>query len=97
MSETKMNDIKPFKQVPSCEANAVLSITGEEYDALQNVLNAFKAPILALESIFARNLNEGNIVVKYIQEDGTEVPQETALEYIEYMKSFLKSKEEATN
>ena len=96
MSEQTINQIKPFRQVPSCEPDTLLTITGAEYADIQNVINVFKVPLLAVESIFNRNLNEGKIVIKYVQEDGTEIPQEQALEYLEQMKEFLKAKEQVS-
>ena len=86
-------EIKPFRQVPSCDADAILTITGAEFEAIQNIFNVFKAPVNAVDSIFNRNLDAGNIVIKYIQENGTEIPKEKALEYIEQVKNFLKEKE----
>ena len=93
MSDIKLNEIKPFRQIPACEPETILSITGAEFQAIQNVLNVFKAPIEAIDSVFNRNLNEGNIVIKYIQEDGTEISKEEAFKYLEQAKDFLKEKE----
>lgn len=93
MSETQISEIKPFRQVPSCDADAMLTITGAEYETIQNVLNAFRGPLGALDSVFQRNLNAGTIVIKYIQEDGTEIPKDEALKYIEQARDFLKDKD----
>ncbi len=95
MSEN-LNEIKPFRQVPSCDADAILSITGAELEAIQTFLNVFKVPIAAVDSIFNRNLNEGKIVIKYIQEDGTEISQEEATSYLEKMREVLKEKGDTT-
>lgn len=91
---TEINEIKPFKQIPSCDADTILSITGAELEALQ-VFNIFKPGIAALESIFTRNLNEGNITIKYMQEDGTEIPKEQAIKYLELAREFIKTKEDS--
>lgn len=93
MSEN-LNEIKPFRQIPSCEADALLSITGAEFNDIQNILNVFKAPIAAVDSIFNRNINEGNIIIRYVQEDGTEITKEEATKYLEQARNFVKDKEE---
>lgn len=92
---TEINEIKPFRQIPSCDVDAILTITGGEFEAIQNLLNVFKAPLVAIDNIFTRNLNDGKIVIKYIQEDGTEIPKEQAIKYLELAKEFLKAKEKA--
>jgi len=66
---SEIEQIRPFTQVPYCEPDAVLSITGEEFEAIQQVLNVFKAPLDAIQSIFDRNINQGNINIKYISQD----------------------------
>lgn len=92
MSEVK--DIKPFKQIPTCDPDTVLSILGAEYEAIQNFLGAFRGPLNVIDNIFNRNLNEGNIVIKYVQEDGTEITKEEAVLYIEQAKEHLKERTE---
>lgn len=94
MSEQVLNQIKPFKQIPSCDPDTILSITGQEYATIQNLINVFEAPVNVIKEIFNRNLNEGNITIKYIQEDGTEIPESEAVKYLEQMKDFLKAKDE---
>lgn len=88
MSEN-LNKIKPFKQIPSCDENTILSILPSEFEAIQSLLNAFKAPIAALDNIFNRNLNEGKIYIKYIQEDGTEISKEEAAEFLKKAKDYI--------
>jgi shikimate kinase len=90
MSE-QVNEIKPFRQVPFCEPDAKLTITGAELEAIQSVVNAFTGPVNALQNIFKRNIDEGNIVIKYVQQDGTEITKEQATEYLKKAADFLKS------
>lgn len=90
---SEISEIKPFKQVPSCDADTELVILGGEVEVLQNFLNIFKTPLAVIENIFNRNLNNGKIQIKYIQEDGTEIPKEDALKYIEFAREYLKSRE----
>lgn len=80
MSENNVNvqDVAPFKQVPFCEPDTVLTLTGAEFEVIQNILNAFQGPINAVKNVFDRNINEGNIKIKYIQQDGTEITSEEA-------------------
>lgn len=92
-----IEQIKPFTQVPYCEPDAVLSITGEEFEAIQQVLNVFKAPLDAIQSIFDRNINQGNINIKYILQDGSEISKEQAIDYLNKATQYLKSKEKVPN
>lgn len=92
---SELNTIKPFRQVPSCDPDTLLTITGEEYASIQNLLNVFEGPLNAIRSVFTRNLNEGKIVIKYVQEDGTEIPEKEAIAYLDKMKDYLKSQDEA--
>lgn len=90
MTEKKsISDIKPFRQIPSCDSNEILTITAGEFEVIQNIINSFRAPLNALDSIFNRNLNDGKITIKYVQEDGTEITKEEAMQYIEQAKQFL--------
>lgn len=92
-----IEQIKPFTQVPYCEPDAVLSITGEEFEAIQQVLNVFKAPLDAIQSIFDRNINQGNISIKYILQDGSEISKEQAIDYLNKATQYLKDKEKVPN
>lgn len=98
MSE-KLNEIKPFKQIPYCEENTLLTITGAEYETLRNSVNMIRESAEAINSIFVRNLNEGNILVKYVQQDGTEISEQEAIDYLkkasEYLKENSKDEEKA--
>jgi len=90
MSE-QINEIKPFKQVPFCEADTKLVITGAELEVLQNTINLFAGPVVALQNILKRNIDEGNIIIKYVQQDGTEISKEEATEYLKKAAEFLKA------
>lgn len=92
-----IEQIKPFTQVPFCEPNAMLSITGEEFEAIQQVLNVFKAPLDAIQNIFDRNINQGNISIKYILQDGSEISKEQAIDYLNKATQYLKDKEKVPN
>lgn len=91
----EIKDIKPFKQIPSTQANTMLSITGAEFEAIQSIINAFKPSIEAVQSIFDRNINEGNIVIRYVQADGTEISKEEASEYLQKASQFLEQKDKS--
>jgi hypothetical protein len=97
MEENQIKEIKPFRQVPYCEPDTILSITGEELESIQNILNIFQTPLNAVQTIFDRNINQGNITIKYIQQDGTEITKEEAEKYVIQAKNFLKSKKETPN
>ena len=90
MSETKIEEIKPFKQISFFKENAVLSLNEDEFEAINNVLGIFHNAYEAIQSIFDRNINEGNILIKYIQQDGTEISQLEALEYLKKASEYLK-------
>jgi hypothetical protein len=90
---SEISEIRPFKQVPSCDPETLLTITAAEYLSIQNILNSFKPSLSALDNIFKRGMDEGKIVIKYIQEDGTEITKEEAFKYLEAAKEFLKEKE----
>lgn len=92
-----VKEIKPFKQVPYCEADAKLSLTGAEFEAIQSIINAFAPSVNAVQSVFQRNIDEGTIVIKYIQQDGTEISEQEATEYLKKASDFLKSNEKAPN
>lgn len=92
-----MNNLKPFRQVPSCDADTVLSITGAEFDAIQNVINIFKSSVSAVDSIFNRNINEGKIVIRYIQEDGTEISKEEVTKFLEEASKIINSDKNEKN
>lgn len=94
---SKIEQIKPFTQVPYCEPNAVLTITGEEFEAIQQVLNIFKTPLDAIQSIFDRNINQGNINIKYVLQDGSEITKEQAIDYLNKATQYLKDKEKVPN
>lgn len=90
-----IKDIKPFKQVPYCDKDTVLSITGAEYEALQSIINAFAAPLAAIQSIFQRNIDEGNITIKFVQADGKEITKDEATEYLRKASEHLKKASES--
>lgn len=95
MSNVKINEIKPFRQVPSCEPTTELTITAAEFNDVQSIINAFKPAIAALDNVFNRSLNDGKIVIKYVQEDGTEISQEEATAYLQKAKEYLDNKEKS--
>lgn len=92
-TKTKVKEIKPFRQVPSADANTRLSITGAEFEAIQSVINLYKNAVNAVQEIFDRNINEGNIVIRYVQADGTEITREEAEEYLKAASAFLEDKD----
>jgi hypothetical protein len=92
-----IEQIKPFTQVPYCEPDTVLTITGEEFEIIQQTLNIFKAPLDAIQSIFDRNINQGNITIKYVLQDGSEITKEQAIDYLNKATQYLKDKEKVPN
>jgi len=94
---SKIEQIKPFTQVPYCEPDTVLTITGEEFEIIQQTLNIFKAPLDAIQSIFDRNINQGNITIKYVLQDGSEITKEQAIDYLNKATQYLKDKEKVPN
>ena len=94
---SKIEQIKPFTQVPYCEPDTMLSITGEEFEIIQQTLNIFKAPLDAIQSIFDRNINQGNITIKYVLQDGSEITKEQAIDYLNKATQYLKDKEKVPN
>lgn len=88
--------IRPFRQVPTWEPDAEFSLTGEEFNILQDFFNIFAEPIQIMQGIFARNLNSGKIVTKYLDNEGKEVDKEEVQAYIEQMKQYFESQRDAT-
>lgn len=94
MSENKnIKEIKPFRQMPFVDSNAELTLTGSEFVAIQNIINIFKESVNAVQNVFDRNVNNGNISIKYVQQDGTEISKEEAEEYLKQASKFLENKE----
>jgi len=89
----EVKEIKPFSQVPFCEPETLLTITAAEFQAIQNALNPYQGSLNAIQTIFDRNINNGNITIKYVQQDGTEITKEEAEQYIVQAANFLKNKE----
>jgi hypothetical protein len=80
---------KPFRQVPHYEPDAKIVITGAEFDVLKSFFNVFAEPINIMQDIFGRNLNDGVITVKYIDNEGKEVPQEEVKAYMQEVKNYV--------
>lgn len=97
MKEDSIKEIKPFRQVPFCNSDTKLSITGSEFIAIQNVINMFKDSVEAVQSVFDRNLNEGNISIKFIDRNGQEMSEEEATNYLKKASEFIKSNEKTPN
>jgi hypothetical protein len=85
---------KPFRQVPHWEPDADIVIKGTEFNMLQNFFNVFAEPINVMQDIFARNLNDGVITVKYLDNDGKEVSKEEVQAYMTEMKNYLNAEAE---
>lgn len=96
-TENLIEEIKPFKQIPYCEQDTKLSITGSEFVAIQNVINMHKASVDAIQSVFDRNINEGNITIKYIDQNGNEITKEEATKYLKKASEYLKNNEKTPN
>jgi hypothetical protein len=90
--KANIKEIKPFKQIPYCEDNALLSITPKQFEVLQSALNIFKEPIIIMDEIFNQNIDMQNIKIKYVQGDGTEITKEEAEEYLLQASSIIKEK-----
>lgn len=89
----ELKDMKPFNQIPYWDKNAVIQITGAEYEAIYNFMNLFSSPLMASQSIFQKNLKNGTIKIKYEYEDGSgEVSEEEVKEFTVKMQEFLKEK-----
>lgn len=97
MEKDSIKEIKPFKQVPFCNLDTKLSITGSEFIAIQNVINIFKDSVEAVQSVFDRNINEGNISIKFIDRDGQEISEEEAASYLKKASEFIKKNEKTPN
>lgn len=94
MSEVQAPQFKPFRQVPHWEPDAKIVITGDEFARLKDFLNIFSEPIHTMQDIFNRNLNEGVITVKYIDNENQEIPAEKVQAYMQELRDYLSKQAE---
>lgn len=86
---------KPFRQVPHVEPDQLLEISGQEYQILQEFLGVFAEPITVMQNIFRRNLNNGKVTIKYIDNEGAEVSKEEVQAYMTEMTNYLQTQAKA--
>lgn len=79
---------KAFRQIPHVAPDAKVELTAQEWDELQDFFNIFARPLSVMQNIFNRNLNTGNIQVKYIGADNAEIPKEEIETYMEQVKAY---------
>ncbi len=49
------------KQYPIWNSDAKIEMSGMEFEAIHNILNAFKQAVMASESVMDKNIKNGNI------------------------------------
>lgn len=87
---SNLPEMKPFRQVPTWNADDNFTVKGNQFEALYNFFNIFAPAMTAVQQIFAEGLNKETIKVKYEYEDGTAVPDEEIKEYTKKLNDYFK-------
>jgi hypothetical protein len=91
--------MKPFRQVPTWQAQEKFVIEGAELEALYNYFNIVAPAFTAIQQVFARGIKANKVKLSYEYEDGTSVPEEEIAEYTtklnQYFEEKLKSEQAA--
>lgn len=58
------------------DPNADIQIKGHEWQEISNFLQLFQGAMIAYNAVTARNVSNGTIQVRYVYQDGREVPPE---------------------
>jgi hypothetical protein len=85
-------DMKPFRQIPTWEANDKFEIQGSELEALYNYFNIVAPSFTAIQQVFARGIQSNKIKLNYEYEDGTPVSDDEVKAYTEKLNAFFEEK-----
>jgi len=80
---------KPFRQVPHWEPDAEIKITGAQFETLKDFFNIFSEPIQTMQDIFSKNLNDGVIQIKYLDNDNAEISKDEVQGYMLQMREYF--------
>jgi len=92
---SKAPEMKPFRQVPTWQANDNFEISGTELDALYQYFQVFAPAFTAVQSVFSRGVQSEKIKIGYEYEDGTPVSDEEVKDYTNKLNAYFKQKLEA--
>lgn len=86
------NELQKIKQYPVWASKETIEVSGLEWEAIYGVLNMFKQGIVAAESVMQRNMQNGKITMKYIDENNEEVSPDKVEEYTKQLNEFFAKK-----
>jgi hypothetical protein len=92
MSETKPEQMKPFRQIPTWQRDEEFTIQGHELEALYNFFNVFAPSFTAVQQVFARGVQAGKIKTVFEYEDGTLVPDKEVEAYTKKLNTYFKER-----
>lgn len=87
---------KPFRQVPHWEPDSKIELTGQQFATLKDFFNIFSEPIHVMQDIFSANLDKGNIVVKYVDNENNEIPADDVKAYMLELKDYIATQAEVS-
>lgn len=91
-SDQEQIPLKNYTQIPYCNPEGKFELTAKEFAILQNHFHLFSEPVELMKDLLDRNLNNGNILTKYVDEYGEEVDKQEVIDYIESMKKNIGNK-----
>lgn len=95
-TQEQLSQLKPFNQIPTWPRSSQIVMSGLEFEQIYNFIQMFSGPVMAMQSVFDRQLNNGTIKIKYEYADGSgTVPEEEVERYNELLSTLMKEKMEA--
>ena len=81
--------IADFMQQPFWGSDDKIDIKGSDFEIMYNFIQMFGPAVDAARRTMQNNLNSGNIKMRYVKEDGTEVPRSYVVEFEQKWNAYL--------
>ncbi len=92
-TQEQLSEIKQFNQIPTWPRSSQIVMSGLEFEQIYNFIQMFSGPVMAMQSVFDRHLNNGTIKIKYEYADGSgTVPEAEVEKYTQLLSDLLKEK-----
>jgi hypothetical protein len=88
----KKPEMRPFRQIPTWQAEDEFTVQGTELEALYNYFNIVAPAFTALQQVFARGVQSNKIKIGYEYEDGSPVADEDLKLYTAKLNDYFQEK-----
>ena len=91
--QNELAQVGEIRSYPTWKSQEKIEVSGLEWQSIYNVLNIFREGLVAAESVMQRNLEQGKIVMKYVDGNDKEISAEKVAEYTKQMQEIFEARQ----